>query len=409
VSDRTPGPDDTPAATGTPTDGAGSAPRPLEGVRVLDLSRVLSGPFAGRMLADLGADVVKVEPPEGDMTRTWGREIAGRPGYYFQQNAGKRNVCVDLKSEGGPELVAALADEADVLIENFRPGVLARFGLGWEDLSASNPRLVMLSITGFGQDGPEADRQAYAPVIHAEAGIIGRQATHDGDSPSDLMLSVADTNASLHGLVGLLAALYLRQRTGLGQHVDIAMLDTMLATDDYLHHTLDDFLPEKRLGGYCYDAAGGPILVSAQPPHVWRQISSTFGLADPTPEGADTETKIRCRTEAIEGWIAAHTDRDVLKADFTRANLAWADVRNADTVMSSPTVKHRNMAAEVDDGNGGSRLVVNSPYRYSAATAGVRGPAPRRGEHNLEVLSHWLGLGPGDVERLSASGVLACE
>jgi len=362
------------------------------------------------MLADLGADVVKVEPPEGDITRTWGRDIAGRPGYYFQQNAGKRNVCVDLKSEGGPEMVAALADEADVLIENFRPGVLARFGLGWHDLSARNPRLVMLSITGFGQDGPESQRQAYAPVIHAEAGIIGRQAAHDGDRPSDLMLSVADTNASLHGLVGLLAALYLRDRTGRGQHVDIAMMDTMLATDDYLHHTLDDFLPEKRLGGYCYPKApGGPILVSAQPSHVWRQLSTTFGLVDPTPEGADTEAKIRCRTEVVEGWIAGHGDRDALKADFTAANLAWADVRTAETVMSSPTVGHRNMAAEVDDGGGGTRRVVNSPYRYSGATAGVRGPAPRRGEHNHEVLAEWLGLGTSDVDRLQASGILASE
>src|SRR5205085_5578572 len=130
--------------------------RPLDGVRVLDLSRVLSGPFAGRLLSDLGADVVKVEPPEGDPTRWWGEVRHGLSGYYTQQNAGKRNVCIDLKAEGGPELARRLAAVADVVIENFRPGVLDRLGLGWAALSRDNPRLVMLSITGFGQAGPES-------------------------------------------------------------------------------------------------------------------------------------------------------------------------------------------------------------------------------------------------------------
>ena len=178
---------------------------PLEGLKVLDFSRVLAGPFAGRMLSDLGADVVKVEPPDGDVTRLWGKVIQGLPGYYHQQNAGKRNICMDLRADGAKELVFELVKEADILIENYRPDVMPRLGLGYDELKAVNPKLIMLSISGFGHGGPESHRPAYAPIVHAEAGLMYRQADRGGLPFNDLPLSVADTNASLHGLVGLLA------------------------------------------------------------------------------------------------------------------------------------------------------------------------------------------------------------
>ncbi|MFP6654618.1 MAG: CoA transferase, partial [Myxococcota bacterium] len=149
---------------------------PLQGLRVLDFSRVLAGPFAGRMLCDLGAEVVKLEPPEGDVTRAWGLDRGGLSGYYTQQNAGKESICIDLESSGATELVRRLANEADIVIENFRPNVMAKHGLSWEALSASHPSLIMLSISGFGQKGPESHRAAYASVLHAEAGIVARQA-----------------------------------------------------------------------------------------------------------------------------------------------------------------------------------------------------------------------------------------
>ena len=188
--------------------------RPLAGLKVLDFSRVLAGPFAGRMLADLGADVVKIEPPEGDVTRLWGRRVAGIAGYFAQQNAGKRDLCLDLSRSGAAEFVARLAETADVVVENFRPGVMDRLGIGYEVLSTVNPRLVMLSISGFGQAGPESGRAAYAPIVHAESGVVARQVAFTGTPAAELPLSVADTNAALHGLVGLLAALWARERTG---------------------------------------------------------------------------------------------------------------------------------------------------------------------------------------------------
>ncbi|MEM9710669.1 MAG: CoA transferase [Actinomycetota bacterium] len=379
--------------------------RPLEGLRVLDLSRVLSGPYVGRMMSDLGADVVKVEPPEGDVTRNWGEVRAGLSGFYTQQNAGKRNVGIDLKRTGGPDLVAALADEADVLIENFRPGVLARFGLAWDDLSARNPRLVMLSITGFGQDGPESTRQAYAPVLHAESGILARQGRFNEVPTADLVLSVADTNAALHGLVGVLAALRMREQTGRGQHVDLAMLDAMLATDDYVHHAMDDSAIE-RLGGQVFETADGAVLISSEPKYLWAQIHGVHGVEDPTPAGADLTTKIACRRDAIAAWVAGFPDPAAVGEALVAANLAWAPVRQPEDVRESPTVAHRGTAAEIDDRDGGVRRVVQSPYRFSDAESGVRGGAPHRGEHDAEVLTEWLRMDAAEIGRLRDGGVL---
>lgn len=383
-------------------------PSPLDGLRVLDLSRVVSGPFAGRMLSDLGADVVKVEPPDGDITRIWGEKRHGLSGFYTQQNAGKRNVSVDLRAPRGPEVVLALAAVADVMIENFRPGVLGRFGLGWDRLREVNPGLVLLSISGFGQTGPETGRQAYASVLHAESGLIARQADFDRDQPSDPILSIADYDAGLHGLVGILAALHLRHRTGTGQHVDISMIDAMLASDDYAHHALDGS-PTVRLGGDVWEAPGGPILVSGALQNTWRVISTLFGVKDPTPPGADLDTKVALRRHAVATWFRSFATRAELVAALEKGDLAWADVRQAEEAFEQPTVVAHGTAAPVDDRGGGTRRVVQSPYRFSAATSGVRGGAPRRGEHNAEVLQEWLGWSVDRVEELAASGALAAE
>ncbi|HVF74342.1 MAG TPA: CoA transferase [Acidimicrobiales bacterium] len=374
---------------------------PLAGLRVLDLSRVVSGPFAGRILSDLGADVVKVEPPEGDVTRVWGEVRHGLSGFYTQQNAGKRDVCIDLKAPGGGALVQRLAARADVVIENFRPGVADRLGVGYGALSASNPRVVMLSVTGFGHDSPDAHRQAYAPVIDAEAGLIGRQAAFD-DVASDPMLSIADTNAALHGLVAVLAALHLRATTGTGQHIDMAMLDAMVATDDYAHHALDRS-PIRRLGGEVWEAPGGPILVAGEFRNTWVRLRHV--VADPSPEGADLDTKIVHRRQAVAAWMASFADRDQLKRALEAADLAWGDVRSPFDAVDQPSITARRMAAEVDDRGGGQRRVVQSPYRFSDADSGVRGPAPHRGEHNTEVLRDWLDLDASAVE----PGVLLAE
>ncbi len=384
-----------------------SSDSPLFDLKVLDLARVMAGPYGTRLLCDLGADVVKLEPPEGDITRSWGENRHGLSGFYTQQNAGKRNVCIDLRSKEGPELVRRLADCADVVVENFRPGVMARAGLGYEVLSKRNPRLIMLSVTGFGQSGPEIERLAYAPVIHAEAGYIARHAELDGNPPSDPIFSLADSYSALHGTVALLSALHMRERTGAGQHIDLCMLRALVATDDYTHHLLDDAMPLERLGGQVFEAVGGPILVSAQWKGLWYQAKNIFGLT--AEDGADLEEKFANRQKAVREWIASYTDRDALKKDLDRAGLPWGDVRRMEDVLDSPTLRARPPFAEVDDRAGGTRRVVESPYEFSGATSKIRGPAPRRGEHNASVLSDWLEMEPEGIEALEKSGTLLAE
>ena len=381
--------------------------RPLEGLRVLDFSRVLAGPFAGRMLCDLGADVVKVEPPEGDVTRLWGRRIAGIAGYFNQQNAGKRDLCLDLARPGAADLVLQLAREADVVVENFRPGVMDRLGIGWEVLSAANPRLVMLSISGFGQGGPESGRAAYAPIIHAESGVVARHAAFSGDAPREMPVSIADTNASLHGMVGLLSALWQRERTGRGDHVDIAMIDAMLFTDDHLHYALEDAEDTRPMQSEVWDTVIGPVMLSGDFRYLWKQLTALCGVEDPTPPGAPLEEKIRLRRAAARDYLLSLPDREALVEVFDRMNLAWGRVlSSAEAVRESATVAARGTITRVDDRAGGERPVVQSPYRFSGSESGVRGPAPHRGEHNDQVLGEWLGLSADQIGALDEAGIL---
>lgn len=378
---------------------------PLSDVRVLDLSRVLAGPFAGRMLSDLGADVVKVEPPDGDMTRIWGAVKGGVPGYFHQQNAGKRDICVDLTVPAGVELVKALAAEADVVIENFRAGVMDRLGLGYDVLSAAKPDLIQLSISGFGQDGPESNRAAYAAAIHAEAGFVARQ-EREGRPPQDVKMSVADTNAGLHGLIAILAALHLRDRTGVGQHIDVAMIDAMLVTDDQLNYDLEASHHTGPKVSEVYKTGATPILIAGDFRHIWRRMNATMGVEDPTPEGASLDEKIRARRAAAhEFFMSLTTDADVREAMATM-NVAWGPVRKPADVIESATVKHRGTITQIDDRAGGTRPVTQSPYRYSNARAEVRGAAPHRGEHNRTVLKDWLSMGDTDIDELVQTGAL---
>jgi CoA:oxalate CoA-transferase len=381
---------------------------PLEGIRVLDFSRVLAGPFAGRMLCDLGAEVVKLEPPEGDVTRAWGQHRGGLSGYYTQQNAGKESICIDLEAAGATALVQRLASKADIVIENFRPDVMARHGLAYQDLSAIHPGLIMLSISGFGQVGPESHRAAYASVLHAEAGIVARQAEHDGRTASDPVLSIADMNAGLHGLVGILAALHLRQRTGRGQHLDIAMLDTMLVTDDYANFATDG-IPLIRGGGEVWEAPGGPIMIVGDFRTIWKLLVRHHGVVDPTPANADLETKIRHRREAVAEFFQSFDERKELIAALDVVNLAWGDIRSNVDAFDSPTARVRGSLAQVDDRCAGTRPIVQSPYRFSDAASGVRGGAAYRGEHNSDVLTRWLDASAGEVDQLARDGILSEE
>ena len=382
---------------------------PLEGLKVLDFSRVLAGPFAGRMLSDLGADVVKVEPPDGDVTRMWGAVIADLPGYYHQQNAGKRNISIDLRAEGARDLVLKLVRQADIVIENYRPDVMPRLGLGFEALSAENPKLIMLSISGFGHNGPESHRPAYAPIVHAETGQMARQAQR-GDIPfRDLPLSVADTNASLHGLVGLLSAVIQRGRTGKGQHIDIAMVDATVCTDDQIHYALEDSEATGPLPNLTWETGAGPVLISADFRYLWHLLTTSLGVQDTTTKDMDLSEKIRIRHELAAEFLASLSSWDEVEQTMASMNLAWGIVRDPTAIREQATVKARGAIVDIDDRAGGTRPITQSPYRFSGARSGVRGPAPYRGEHNGEVLREWAGLPDFEINGLLEKGVLQAD
>ncbi|MGB0998551.1 MAG: CaiB/BaiF CoA transferase family protein [Pseudomonadales bacterium] len=381
---------------------------PLTGLKVLDLSRVLAGPFAGRMLSDLGADVVKLEPPEGDVTRHWGVKRSGISGYYHQQNAGKRNISVDLRDPKGVMIAKSLVEQADVVIENFRPDVMQRLGLDYDTLAEINPRLIMLSISGFGANNSDSRRAAYAPIIHAETGLIARQAELTGAFPTELPLSVADTNASMHGLVGLLAALYAREKSGRGDHVEISMVDATVVTNDGMHYALEGI--NVGVTNEVHETAGGLLMLAGEFRFIWKMLSTIYNVSDGLEDAQDValEEKIKARRAASKHFFTktCRNREEVIQA-LDRMNVAWGDVRPASDIQKLASVQARTSIAEVDDREGGKRLIPSSPYKYKHLESQVRAGAPHLGEHNEEVLEQWLGWSPEQISSVQSAFLTA--
>lgn len=371
---------------------------PLPPWRVLDMSQAISGPYAGRILSDLGADVLRLESPRTDVTEYFGVVQDGRSGMYAQMNAGKRSVGVDLAAPGAAGLVRRLAAAADVLIENFRPGVMDRLGLGYASLSSAQPRLIMASVSGF---GPDSQRRALAPVIHAESGLLARQADLDQREPTDLPLALADTVTGLHAAIAILAALHQRAVTGRGQHIGLSMLAAVAASDDHAHAAIDASTEPYSSRGTIWAAPGGPLLIAAPPKHAWAMLSRRGLIADPAPPGSDLVTKAALRQQAIGDWMAGFADRASLVAELEKAGIAWAEVADSADVFTG--------GAHTAPLPGSERRVVAMPYEFSAAAAAVRRGVARRGAHNAEALADWLGLAPDDVAALTADGVLIAD
>lgn len=378
---------------------------PLEGVKVLDFSRVVAGPFAGRLLSDLGADVVKIEPPDGDGTRFHGKKISGISGMFNQQNAGKRNMCLDLRNPDSVALVKELVSVADIVVENYRPGVMRRLGIDYDVLGAVNPGLIMLSISGYGSDSPESHRPSYAPVVHAEAGLMHRMAQRNGSAFGDLPLSVADTNASLHGVIAVLAALNMRQQTSKGQHIDMSMMDATFATDDRAHFEMED-VTDTIPACLVFELPFGPVFIATDMKLLFKKLNEQVGLADPTPKGADLETKIALRSKAI----VARLEECKTVAEFDQLmdniDMPWGLVRDPCDLPQQATLKHRGMIVDIDDRAGGKRPIADSPYRFSHAKSGVQAPSAHRGEHNRQVLGDWLSLSDSEIDRWIETGAM---
>jgi len=227
----------------------------------------------------------------------------------------------------------------------------------------------------------------------------------DGRAPNDVVMALADSVTSLHGMVAVLAALRLAERTGMGQYLDLSMFESMLATDDYTHYSLEGTYPVFPATGSVFDAPGGPILISADPKYLWFRLSAKHGLTDPHPAATGPD-KIAARARVISAWVAGFAERSALVEALEEAGVAWAEIRTPATLMDSPTVIAREVVAQVDDRDGGTRPVIRMPYRFTAGACEPRGGAAFVGEHNADVLREWLGLDATRVVELERAGAL---
>ncbi len=395
--------------------------RPLEGVRVLDFTRVLSGPHATRMLCDLGADVIKVEQPTGDLTRFSSPRINSNATYFIQQNVGKRNISLDLTKPEAVDLIKRLIDKCDVVIENFRPGVMQRMGLDQQTLRTRNTRLVYASITGYGNTGPWINRRAYAPVINAEMGLTKRQGdARDGEYAND-PFSHADVYTAIECASAILAALFQRERTGEGQYIDLSMAQTLLYVNEHAHDDLWDqpvspdairsFRPEDYAVLTTRD--GITSVVSGHPAE--RGTFDFFVAAMQQPQLLDdprfktVSSRIANLAELmqlIKDWAATVSTVDELERRLAEHSLAMGQLRSVAEVAETQWAKERNAFIEVDDRGDSKVKLPNSPWRFSGSDTSTRGTIKYRGEDNVEVFSELLQLSPDQIKNLHAREIL---
>lgn len=381
---------------------------------MLDLSEVVAGPVVGRMLADLGADVVKIERPAGDTTRIVAPEVDGQSVYFTQLNAGKRNICIDLRHPEAAALVARLADVVDVFLENFRPGVLDKRDLGAAALRARNPRLIYCSISGWGQSGPWSQRRAYAPLIHAETGLLELSARLRRRAPEQEVHVHADLNTGFFACSAILAALYQRAITGDGQHLDVAMAEVAAYTDDWAAADCAGAGDDR-----FFDIWNHPVVALADGSYatlvgnrsrMFERFIDTMGgdsravCADARLADVDTRDANRALVdERLQEQAATIADFADLEARFERAGLMTAPLRSVPELATTPWAVDRNTFTEVEPGV----RVPAAPWRSDGAAIGVRGTAARRGADTDVVLHDLLALDDDEIARLRAAHI--CE
>jgi CoA:oxalate CoA-transferase len=391
-----------------------ASPRPLEGTRVADFSRVLAGPFCTRMLADLGAEVIKIEPPQGDVSRRLGARRGGMSGYYMQQNCGKKNISLDLKHPRGRQLALDVVRRCDVLVENFRPGVMAGLGLGPEAIAKLCPGLVYCSISGFGTTGPARDQRAFAGIAHASTGMLWRQADIMGLRTTDSVLALGDTVTGLQATIAILAALQLRARTGKGQLIDMAMHDALLSVQEAANFYLFPDQPSETdfLCSWVYRAVDRDVVMPTDPRADWESLCRIMGrpelIDDLRYDTPQKRTACLDELEAhIQSWVLDQPDADHVIAALHAGGLPGAKVSTLGEALDSQQTIGRNMTPEIPDRSGRRVRVLNSPYRFSDATAGVHGVPAFRGEDNEAVLRDLLGLSHDEIRRLEAEGIIS--
>ena len=392
----------------------------LQDLRVLELGTLLAGPFCGQLLGDLGAEVIKIEPPgQGDPMRVWGRQKAGEPSLWWPVvGRNKKAITLDLRQREGQQLLLELAAKADFVLETFRPGTLEKWGLGWEQLSAVNPRLIMIRVSGYGQTGPYAGRAGFGAIGEAMGGL--RYVVGDPSSPpSRVGISIGDSLAATFACIGALSALHHRERTGRGQVVDSAIYEAVLSmmeslvTDydqtGYVRERTGAILPNVAPSNV-YPTSDGLVLIAANQDTVFRRLCEAMD----TPALADDARYLSHQSrgahqqeldELIARWTAGLATRAVLEL-MERHGVPAGQIYRAPEMLEDPHFAAREAIVSVPHPQFGKIRMQNVVPKLSATPGGIRRPAPALGEHNDEVYLDFLGMPRERYERLQAARII---
>ncbi len=392
--------------------------RALTGVRVLDLSRFIAGPFCCQVLGDNGADVVKVEKPDGEPARQIAPIVRGESLYFIAFNGSKRGITVNLRSREGRDLLRKLIAKADIVVENFRAGTMEQMGLGYETLAADNPGLIMVSISGFGTEGPYVGRPAFDEIIQSMSGLASM--TGEADGPPTLAGTyVADFVTGLYGAIGALLALQWRTQTGRGQWVRTNLLQCLISI---LHTSVSRYLvtgeSSGRRGnrnaviapGNMYRARDGHVTIEALTQDVWEVLAKAIGREDLLADPRFTDVASRHRhmdalDREIQAWIEGRTVEQVVTL-LERHSVPCGPVLDIPALVKDPQFLANETVTEVNYPPVGPLPVLAPPIRLLGEANPQRGRPPALGEHTAEVLGEWLGLASGDIEALRAAGAL---
>ncbi|MES2535628.1 MAG: CaiB/BaiF CoA-transferase family protein [Pseudomonadota bacterium] len=401
----------------------------LEGLRVLDLSRVLAGPFSAQVLADLGADVIKVERPEsGDDTREWAPPFVADPvtarldesTYFWTCNRGKRSITVNMATEEGQALIARLAAESDVLIENYKVGTLERYGLGYDSLSRINPKLIYCSITGFGQTGPYKDRPGYDTIVQAMGGLMSITGNPDGsagEGPRKTGVAVTDLMTALYSVIAIMAALNERHVSQLGQHIDMSLLDVQVAglANIGMSYLTTGKVPQRsgnRLTTvYPSDAfrcSDGELMLIVGNDGQFRRFCQVMGMDGVADDPRFSKNELRLRNaDDLAPLIAEamrHRTTAECQAMLDASGVPASPINNVAQVFANPQVVAREMVRELGAVAGHGVQMIASPIRMSRTPPAYRRPPPKLGEHSAEILRDVLGLSEQECEQLARNG-----
>lgn len=395
----------------------------LAGVRILDFTQVLSGPFCSQILADLGAEVIKVESPQGDVARTMPPHFVGEDSVYYQAvNRNKRSIVVDLKSAEGLEIARRLAIESDIIIENFRPGVLQKLGLSPEAVRAEKPSLIWCSVSGFGQEGPYRDKQAYDIVVQALSGGMSLTGERDGHNVR-AGIPIADLAAGMYGAIGILAALHRVKETGRGEVIDVSMLDCQAAMLGYqaAYYLHSGQVPGRQGRGHDSIAAyrtfmakdGVEVVVAAMTDRQWESLCRAVDREKLIEDPRFATSALR-RTNRSDVWAVLEEaflarDADEWVPDLERAGVPVGTVNTLDRVVADPQIQARGMVLEIDGGDGRKLRVMGNPLFMQESRRSTNSFPPEAGEHSAAILHEVLGLSRDQVQDLLDTGAVAAK